>query len=109
EAIAEHPFDALMMLRVQHERMDQAFFPTAREYARRWGLTDTRAHALPSSCAIMHPGPMNRGFEIGAAAADSPRAVVLDQVANGVSVRMSVLYRLLTGQSAAAGGREGQS
>ena len=109
EAIAEHSFDALMMLRVQQERMQQAFFPTAREYARRWGLTDTRARALPSHCAIMHPGPMNRGFEIGAAAADSHRAVVLDQVANGVSVRMSVLYRLLTGQSAAAGGREGQS
>lgn len=108
EAIAAVPFDALMMLRVQQERMDQAFFPTAREYARRWGLTDARARALPADCAIMHPGPMNRGFEIGAEAADSPRTVVLDQVANGVSVRMAVLYRLLTGQSTAVSGREGQ-
>lgn len=108
EAIAAHGFDALMLLRVQQERMRQSFFPTVREYARRWGLTDARARALPADCAIMHPGPMNRGFEIGAEAADSPRAVVLDQVANGVSVRMAVLYRLLTGQSTAASGREGQ-
>jgi aspartate carbamoyltransferase catalytic subunit len=108
EAIASQGFDALMMLRVQQERMDQAFFPTAREYARRWGLTDARARTLPTDCAILHPGPMNRGFEIGAEAADSPRTVVLDQVANGVSVRMAVLYRLLTGQSTADRGREGQ-
>ncbi|WP_029089096.1 aspartate carbamoyltransferase catalytic subunit [Brevibacterium album] len=109
EALAEHDFDAVMMLRVQAERMHAAFFPTEREYARRWGMTDARAAALGPECAIMHPGPMNRGFEISAAAADSPRAVVLDQVANGVSVRMAVLYRLLTAQTAAGSGTEGEA
>lgn len=98
EAIAGQDFDAVMMLRVQHERMHESFFPNAREYARLWGLSEARLWALPESAFIMHPGPMNRGFEISAAAADSPRALVLDQVENGVSVRMAVLYRLLTGQ-----------
>ncbi|MEX5302760.1 aspartate carbamoyltransferase catalytic subunit [Kocuria sabuli] len=92
--------DAVMMLRVQRERMHAAFFPTAHEYAREWGLTPERVAALDAagaSTAIMHPGPMNRGLEISSAAADSPRSTVLDQVRNGVSVRMSVLYLLLSG------------
>ncbi|RAE38493.1 aspartate carbamoyltransferase, partial [Burkholderia multivorans] len=90
-------FDAVMMLRVQHERMHESFFPNAREYARLWGLSEARLQRLGDTF-IMHPGPMNRGFEISAAAADSPRALILDQVENGVSVRMAVLHRLLTGQ-----------
>lgn len=91
-------FTTVMMLRVQHERMSESFFPNAREYARLWGLSEARLNALSPEAHIMHPGPMNRGFEISAAAADSPRALILDQVENGVSVRMAVLYRLLTGQ-----------
>ncbi len=71
EAIAGQDFDAVMMLRVQHERMHESFFPNAREYARLWGLSEARLWALPESAFIMHPGPMNRGFEISAAAADS--------------------------------------
>ncbi|GAA4285417.1 aspartate carbamoyltransferase catalytic subunit [Brevibacterium daeguense] len=97
DALAAHEFDAVMMLRVQLERMHQSFFPNPREYTRLWGLTPQRYRALPGHTAIMHPGPMNRGFEICAEAADSPRAVVLSQVANGVAVRMAALYRLLMG------------
>ena len=97
-ALSAEDFAAVMMLRVQHERMHESFFPNAREYARLWGLSPARLEKLPAETFIMHPGPMNRGFEISAAAADSPRALVLDQVENGVSVRMAVLYRLLTGQ-----------
>ncbi|MDZ8172733.1 aspartate carbamoyltransferase catalytic subunit [Microbacterium xanthum] len=99
EAIAETP-DALMMLRIQLERMNAAYFPTEREYSRRWGLDPRRLEALPTGSMVMHPGPMNRGLEISAAAADSPRATVLEQVANGVSVRMAVLYLLLAGDRA---------
>ncbi|QYH36117.1 aspartate carbamoyltransferase catalytic subunit [Salinibacterium sp. M195] len=95
-AIAQGP-EVIMMLRVQAERMAAAFFPNAREYSRQWGLNDERLHALPASSMVMHPGPMNRGLEISAAAADSPQSTVLEQVANGVSVRMSVLYHLLSG------------
>jgi aspartate carbamoyltransferase catalytic subunit len=89
--------DALMMLRIQLERMNAAYFPTEREYSRRWGLDATRLAALETDSMVMHPGPMNRGLEISADAADSPRSTVLDQVANGVSVRMAVLYLLLAG------------
>ncbi|MDH5148538.1 aspartate carbamoyltransferase catalytic subunit [Brevibacterium casei] len=96
-AIGAVDFDAVMMLRVQYERMHESFFPNAREYARLWGLSEARLQRLGDTF-IMHPGPMNRGFEISAAAADSPRALILDQVENGVSVRMAVLHRLLTGQ-----------
>ncbi len=95
-AIAAAP-DALMMLRIQLERMNAAYFPTEREYARAWGLDATRAKALPADSIVMHPGPMNRGLEISADAADSPRSTVLEQVTNGVSVRMAVLYLLLAG------------
>ncbi|WP_313813820.1 aspartate carbamoyltransferase catalytic subunit [Glutamicibacter sp.] len=92
--------DALMMLRVQGERMKAAYFPNPREYSRYWGLDDGRLDALDASGAetlIMHPGPMNRGLEISSAAADSPRSTVLDQVTNGVAVRMASLYMLLSG------------
>lgn len=89
--------DAIMMLRVQSERMNASFFPSEREYARDYGLTRSRLGAMKPSSIIMHPGPMNRGFEICAEAADSPRSVVLKQVKNGISVRMAILYLLLGG------------
>jgi aspartate carbamoyltransferase catalytic subunit len=87
--------DVIMMLRIQTERMHAAFFPNEREYAREWGLDDRRLARLPASTMVMHPGPMNRGLEISSAAADSAASTVLEQVANGVSIRMSVLYHLL--------------
>ena len=96
EAIAAQP-DVIMMLRIQSERMHAAFFHTAREYSRQWGLDDERLAKLPDGSLVMHPGPMNRGLEISANAADSPRSTVLEQVANGVSIRMAVLYLLLAG------------
>ena len=96
-AIAAGP-DALMMLRIQLERMSAAYFPTEREYSRRYGLDARRLAALPTDSIVMHPGPMNRGLEISAEAADSPRSTVLEQVTNGVSVRMAVLYLLLAGE-----------
>jgi aspartate carbamoyltransferase catalytic subunit len=92
--------DVVMMLRVQMERMNAAFFPSAREYSRRYGLDSERMAAMPDHALVMHPGPMNRGMEIGAEVADAPRSVILDQVTNGVSVRMAVLYLLLGGQDA---------
>ncbi|AYF99106.1 aspartate carbamoyltransferase catalytic subunit [Protaetiibacter intestinalis] len=95
-AIAEAP-DAVMMLRVQQERMHAAFFPHEREYANEWGLDDARLARLAADTIVMHPGPMNRGLEISARAADSPRSVILDQVTNGVSIRMAVLYLVLSG------------
>jgi aspartate carbamoyltransferase catalytic subunit len=101
QAVADEP-DALMMLRIQLERMGAAYFPTEREYSRRWGLDARRLQALPPGSMVMHPGPMNRGLEISAEAADSPRSTVLDQVTNGVSVRMAVLYLLLAGERAGA-------
>jgi aspartate carbamoyltransferase catalytic subunit len=94
--------DAVMMLRVQSERMNAAFFPTEREYARRYGLDGTRMAALPEHAIVMHPGPMNRGMEITAEVADSPRCTAVEQVANGVSVRMAVLYLLLSGNGPTA-------
>jgi len=96
EAIADGP-DVVMMLRIQAERMNDAFFPNSREYARTWGLDDERLGRLKADSIVMHPGPMNRGLEISAAAADSPRSTVREQVANGVSVRMAALYLLLSG------------
>ena len=89
--------DAVMMLRVQLERMKAAYFPNAREYANAWGLTFERWARLPETTTVMHPGPMNRGFEIASEAADSAQSVILQQVTNGVFVRMAVLYTLLTG------------
>ncbi|QVQ53204.1 aspartate carbamoyltransferase catalytic subunit [Spiractinospora alimapuensis] len=95
--------DVVMMLRVQSERMDDAFFPTAREYSRRYGLDDERLTRLADHAIVMHPGPMIRGMEISARIADSARSTITDQVTNGVSVRMAVLY-LLLGGSAGEGG-----
>jgi len=89
--------DAVMMLRVQRERMNASFFPTTHEYSQNFGLTSTRANALPKHAIVMHPGPMNRGMEISADVADSARSVIVEQVANGVSVRMAVLYLILGG------------
>jgi aspartate carbamoyltransferase catalytic subunit len=94
--------DAVMMLRVQQERMNDAFFPSIREYRRRYGLDVTRMSLLPEHAIVMHPGPMNRGVEIAAEVADSPRSTVTEQVANGVSVRMAVLYLLLGGSEASS-------
>jgi len=96
--------DAVMMLRVQRERMNAAFFPSAREYSRRYGLDARRMAQLPDHAIVMHPGPMNRGMEIAAEVADSPRSVIVEQVANGVSVRMAVLYLLLGGAQLGAPG-----
>jgi aspartate carbamoyltransferase catalytic subunit len=89
--------DVVMMLRVQHERMQGGFFPTTREYSRRYGLDARRMSALPDDAIVMHPGPMNRGVEIAAEVADSIRSTIVEQVANGISVRMAVLYLLLGG------------
>jgi aspartate carbamoyltransferase catalytic subunit len=89
--------DAVMMLRVQRERMNASFFPSAREYARRYGLDARRFALLPDDALVLHPGPMNRGMEITADVADSDRSVIVEQVTNGVYVRMAVLYLLLAG------------
>jgi aspartate carbamoyltransferase catalytic subunit len=89
--------DVVMMLRVQRERMDDSYFPSAREYARRYGLDTARMRRLPEHAIVMHPGPMNRGMEITPDVADSARSTIVEQVANGVSVRMAVLYLLLGG------------
>ena len=94
-----------MMLRVQRERMSSAgggFFPSPLEYTRRYGLDARRLALLPEHAIVLHPGPMNRGLEISADAADSTRAVIVEQVANGVAVRMAVLYLLLAGGDAPA-------
>ena len=85
------------MLRIQSERMQNSFFPNEREYARRFGLNDERLSKLASHAIVMHPGPMNRGLEISADSADAARSVVLEQVSNGVIVRMAILYTLLGG------------
>lgn len=89
--------DVVMMLRVQRERMTDSYFPSEREYARRYGLDAVRARALPDHAIVMHPGPMNRGMEIAPEVADSARSTIVEQVANGVSVRMAVLYLMLGG------------
>jgi aspartate carbamoyltransferase catalytic subunit len=89
--------DAVMMLRVQQERMTELFFPNAREYSRYYGLNAERMRKLKPTALIMHPGPMNRGLEISAEVADSARSVITEQVSNGVSVRMAILYVLLAG------------
>jgi aspartate carbamoyltransferase catalytic subunit len=99
-ALAEQPPDALMMLRVQRERMSGqggGFFPSPQEYSREYGLDARRLAALAPHAIVMHPGPMNRGLEITSEAADGPRSVIVEQVANGVAVRMAVLYLTLTG------------
>ncbi|MDQ6687032.1 MAG: aspartate carbamoyltransferase, partial [Actinomycetota bacterium] len=98
--------DVVMMLRVQQERMNAAFFPTVREYSRRYGLNAQRMATLQEHTIVMHPGPMIRGMEITADVADSARSVIVEQVTNGVAVRMAVLYLLLGGSESAIGGAE---
>ncbi|WP_119729710.1 aspartate carbamoyltransferase catalytic subunit [Thermomonospora amylolytica] len=95
--------DVVMMLRVQRERMNAAYFPTVREYSRRYGLDAERFARLADHAIVMHPGPMNRGVEIAAEVADSTRSTITEQVANGVSARMAVLYLLLGGSEPAIG------
>jgi aspartate carbamoyltransferase catalytic subunit len=94
--------DAIMMLRLQLERMTGGFFPTTREYHMRFGLTEERVKLAKRDVVILHPGPMNRGVEIASEVADGPYSVILDQVTNGVAVRMAVLYHLLGGGGDAA-------
>ncbi len=95
--------DVVMMLRVQKERMGAAYFPSSREYSRRYGLNVRRVTTLGDDAIVMHPGPMNRGMEIAPEVADGARSTIVAQVANGVSVRMAVLYLLLGGAEPAIG------
>ncbi|SEH81999.1 aspartate carbamoyltransferase [Mycolicibacterium rutilum] len=89
--------DAVLMLRVQAERMTGGFFPSAREYSVLYGLSEKRQALLPGNAVVLHPGPMVRGMEIAFSVADSPQSAVLQQVSNGVHVRMAVLFHLLVG------------
>ncbi|GAA1986892.1 aspartate carbamoyltransferase catalytic subunit [Amycolatopsis minnesotensis] len=90
--------DAVMMLRVQAERMHGGFFPSAREYSIAYGLSEKRLKLLPEHAVVLHPGPMLRGMEIASAVADAPSSAITEQVRNGVHVRMAVLYHLLAGE-----------
>jgi aspartate carbamoyltransferase catalytic subunit len=94
EAIETQP-DVVMTLRVQKERMTSGFFPSESEFSALWGMNDSRLRRLPSTSIVMHPGPMNRGLEISGSVADSPQSTVTEQVANGVAIRMAVLYTLM--------------
>jgi aspartate carbamoyltransferase catalytic subunit len=94
-------FDVVMMLRMQMERMNSVFVPNANEYSALWGLSSQRFESLKSKTLVMHPGPMNRGLEISSEAADSKQSVIVDQVRNGVAVRMAVLFKLLAQESSA--------
>jgi len=95
--------DVAYLLRVQHERMQGGFFPSSREYARIWGMNGDRLRRMKAGSIVMHPGPMNRGVEITSEVADHKRAVISDQVTNGIAVRMAVLYLLLGGGPEGAG------
>jgi aspartate carbamoyltransferase catalytic subunit len=86
--------DVLMMLRIQIERQARGFFPSTEEYSRNWGLTSERFSLAKEDAIVMHPGPMNRGVEITSEIADGPRSVILEQVTNGLAVRMAVMYLL---------------
>jgi aspartate carbamoyltransferase catalytic subunit len=86
--------DVVMMLRIQMERQDKAYFPSTEEYFRNWGLTEERLAIARKDAIVMHPGPMNRGIEISSGIADGPRSVILEQVTNGLAVRMAVMYLL---------------
>ena len=97
--------DAVLMLRVQAERMNGGFFPSVREYSSRYGLSDRRQAMLPGHAVVLHPGPMLRGMEIASSVADSSQSAVLQQVSNGVHVRMAVLFHVLVGTELA--GSEG--
>lgn len=96
--------DVVMMLRVQQERMTDLYFPSTREYSRYFGLNLDRMKEMKKGAIVMHPGPMNRGLEISAEVADSSRSVITEQVTNGVSVRMAILYVLLAGGPIEIGG-----
>ncbi|GAA5166707.1 MULTISPECIES: aspartate carbamoyltransferase catalytic subunit [Amycolatopsis] len=99
ELDAELPgVDAVMMLRVQAERMHGGFFPSAREYSITYGLSEKRLKLLPEHAVVLHPGPILRGMEIASAVADAPSSAITEQVRNGVHVRMAVLYHLLAGE-----------
>ncbi|MFW2514307.1 aspartate carbamoyltransferase catalytic subunit [Demequina sp. SO4-13] len=103
DALDHHEIDAIMMLRVQRERMTgggSGFFPSPEEYTRLFGLDGDRLRRMPDHAIVLHPGPMNRGLEISAEAADSPQSVIIEQVSNGVAVRMASLYLLLAGEEA---------
>ena len=91
--------DVVMMLRIQLERMSEMFFPNAREYSHYFALNTDRLSRMKRNAIVMHPGPMNRGLEITAESADSARSVILEQVKNGVSIRMAILYLLLAGST----------
>jgi aspartate carbamoyltransferase catalytic subunit len=95
DVLSERAVSAVCLLRMQRERTTEALVPSLREYTARFGLTVARARRLDDDVVIMHPGPMNRGVEIAPEVADDPRAVIVDQVRNGVAVRMAVLFRLL--------------
>jgi len=100
--------DAVVMLRIQHERIGDPLIPNTREYSKLWGLNQKKAAEwLKPGCVILHPGPINRGVELAPEVADGPRSVILDQVQNGVAVRMAVLYLLAGGK--AAEGAEGKA
>jgi aspartate carbamoyltransferase catalytic subunit len=94
--------DVAYMLRIQMERAEGMPFPSVREYATQWGMSEARLARMKPEAIVMHPGPMNRGVEISSAVADSPRAVVLDQVNAGVAVRMAAMYLLLGGDASGA-------
>ncbi|MDY6831918.1 MAG: aspartate carbamoyltransferase, partial [Thermodesulfobacteriota bacterium] len=96
EAIADA--DVIMMLRIQKERSASFLFSTVREYARTYGLTANRLKRAKKDVLIMHPGPVNRGVEIAPEVADGPYSVILDQVENGVAVRMALFYLVMGGQ-----------
>jgi aspartate carbamoyltransferase catalytic subunit len=86
--------DVVMMLRIQMERQGKGFFPSTEEYSKNWGLTPERLSLAKGDAIVMHPGPMNRGIEIASEIADGPQSVILEQVTNGLAVRMAVLYLL---------------
>jgi aspartate carbamoyltransferase catalytic subunit len=99
-SVVEHAVedaDVIMLLRIQLERMEGAYFPSLREYFSVFGMTEARLRLARPDAIIMHPGPMNRGVEIASEVADGPYSVILDQVANGVAVRMAVLHLLASG------------
>ncbi len=98
EAVADA--DVVMMLRIQKERLKEELFPSDREYAKRFGLDAAALSGAKPDCLVMHPGPINRGVELDPAVADGPRSIILEQVANGLAVRMAVLYHCAGGGEA---------
>jgi aspartate carbamoyltransferase catalytic subunit len=94
--------DAVIMLRIQLERMSDLYFPSAQEYSALFGINSERQAKMQSHAIVMHPGPMNRGLEITAEVADSPQSVVVEQVANGVSIRMAILFLFIAGNQGGA-------